>query len=112
MNPAQPSLFDLPRWHRKDPETAKAAAYRAADKAITHRKTILAALESRGQTGATHDELDRELGWRPGTANRRCCELRQAGELVRTKRRRPTRTGSLARVYVLPHYRTPGEEID
>lgn len=80
-NEGLPLLEPLAR--RTDPETSRLAAALAKDVAHDQRQEILAYLLAHPE-GATGDELDLALRWRPTTAGRRLGELlgRRKGEGV------------------------------
>ena len=93
--------YDAPRARKSDPATSHQAAASMQEAAQAHREQILGFLGAQGATGATGNEIDRALGWRSATANRRLKELSNAGLVLDSGERRPTETGRLATVYVL-----------
>lgn len=66
----------------------------------TYRR-ILAYGKSCGLRGFTVDELAAEWGVDHNHVAPRVTELFQAGELILTEKRRPTRSGCLARVFIV-----------
>lgn len=86
------------RKHGGDP--ASLAAHRRTNKEARYAE-ILACLERAGQVGRTLDELSTALGVHPNQISGRLTELRVAGRITKTERRRQTQTGAWAAVYVL-----------
>lgn len=78
----------------------------AHDSVIIHkariRREILTWIATRGYIGATCDEVEASLGISHQTASARITEAKMVGDLIDTGRRRPTRTGRSAAVYVTP----------
>lgn len=72
---------------------------RPASSAIK-RARIFERIEACGEGGATCDEVEQALAMIHQTASARILELAQVGRIIDTGRRRPTRTGRNARVYV------------
>jgi hypothetical protein len=90
-------LFD----HAQGPEATRRAAARAAERfAGDHRSKVLRFIESRGQAGATDEEVSEELGLKLDTSRARRCELRDDGQILDGGRRRRTRSGRLAICWV------------
>ena len=57
-------------------------------------------LDAQRAWGATCDEAEAALGWRHQTVSARFRELELKGLIVKTQRKRATRSGRAARVYV------------
>lgn len=93
-------LFTPPAARRSDPDTSHDAAESMKSAAATQRSLVLYALFTTGTNGFTADEVDRMYGWDAATANRRFHELRKAGLIHRTARKRPTHTGREAYVHL------------
>lgn len=87
--------------HESGSSTSLAAAQRARGNGARDRLRVLRFFEQRGELGATDDEIEQALSFLHQTASPRRVELAQAGLIRRTKRRRPTRHGSPADVWVL-----------
>jgi hypothetical protein len=83
-----------------DPETSRAAATDAAANAHTHRNRVLVALRDAGADGLTDFELADRLGLQQTSAGKRRGELRDAGLVVDSGRKRPAPSGSAAIVWV------------
>lgn len=58
----------------------------------------------RGRQGLTCDEAEILLGLNHQNCSARFGELRKAGLLVKTRQKRPTRTGKKAAVYIHPKH--------
>lgn len=110
--PAVPIVVELklkPTARSTDPETSKAAAASMVDEAGRQRDALAAWLVTQGPNGATADEADPALNWRPTTAGRRFGELVRDGRAIRLdgldgrpKRKRTTGQGRDAFVLVAP----------
>lgn len=81
-------------------ETSKQAALAALPRAPTDRARVLAYLVERGAYGATDDEMQNWLGMNPSTQRPRRVELWKAGLIVLDTRKRLTRAGRKASVWV------------
>jgi len=64
------------------------------------RQTVFELIEQRGAHGATCDEIEAELDLSHQCASPRCTELHQKGLIVDSGRRRVTRNGRRACVYI------------
>ena len=92
-------------FHKGNPESeaANLKTRKLQDSAV-----ILAYLRSRGVLGSTADEMEALFGMPHQTCSARCSEMLRDGLIVRkrltdeTYAKRPTRTGSLAAVLVMP----------
>jgi hypothetical protein len=85
------------------PESLDAYAKVQATKRETYTR-ILDYANRCGLRGFTADEVAEAFRCDCNHVAPRVGELREAGELVRTQERRPTRAGNLARVYVAPRF--------
>jgi len=88
----------------------------AAQKNISagaQREKILGILQANGIVGCTGDMLSHMLGINPGTISARLRDLELAGRVVKTKKRRKTRSKRTASVYMIKSiFSTSGEEAD
>lgn len=98
-----------PLARTSDPETSHQAAASMVDEAGRQRDALAAWLVTQGPNGATADEADPALKWRPTTAGRRFGELVADGRAIRLdgldgrpKRKRVTGQGRPAFVLVAP----------
>jgi hypothetical protein len=87
------------RRHGANPQSAAAHGSIIADKARLLR-LVVAQVAQRGYVGATSDELEAALGLPHQTVSARLSEAKRAGWVVDTGRRRPTRSGRAAAVFV------------
>jgi CRP-like cAMP-binding protein len=85
-----------PLAHRSS-DTSKAAAARIQPVSAKMQRRILDYIKTRGDDGATYDEVGLEKPTVAGRLN----DLKRAGLITDTGRRRPTRSGSSASV-VMP----------
>jgi hypothetical protein len=95
---AQPSLFDAPAARATDPDTSWAAASDARRSASTHRIRALDALRA-NPAGLTDFELAELLRVGQTSIGKRRGELRDAGLVADSGRRRPAPSGSAAIVW-------------
>jgi hypothetical protein len=85
-------------------ETRREAFTRIAPtKQETYDRILLFARDRRSW-GLTADEIALDWNCSHNHSSPRISELLKAGKLIATKRRRPTRTGSPATVFVLPEF--------
>lgn len=87
------------------PRSTSLAAHRAGKvggKAATLRAKVFLHLLLAGEEGATIDEMERALELPGNTVRPRRVELEERGWVVDSTRRRPTQTGKLAIVWVVP----------
>jgi hypothetical protein len=105
-----------PRWQRREakplplfdrPPARNVATSIAAAKSVAHavgyiEDRIVAWLYGRGIHGATADECEEALDLRPQTGSARFSEMTTSGRILRTDRKRPTRSGRAAFVHVHP----------
>lgn len=109
----QPSLFEQstiitcqpqpdldPCFNRHGGVDTSVAAHRRINK-NKDRATVKGYIRAAGVYGYTVDEVSILLDRAPNRISGRFTELATAREIVRTERTRPTRTGSLAHVYVV-----------
>lgn len=80
--------------------TSEAAGAAAAKRAPAIRSTIFAFIKSRGQAGATADEIEKHLNIPGNTVRPRLVELREDFRIERAPTTRPTRAGRQAVVWV------------
>jgi len=85
-------------------DTWKAARERIAGRKQAMYGRILRFARDRGWTGLTCDELASTWACSHNHVCPRISELQKSGRLVPTSRTRPTRSGSPARVFVLPEF--------
>jgi hypothetical protein len=100
----QPDLFDYPNrpGYVQDSDTSRAAADSLSDRELSKQKlAIVGYIDRNAEHGATCDEIEVAFDLRHQTASARIRELSLSGVLVDTGRRRTTRSGRLARVYVI-----------
>jgi hypothetical protein len=76
------------------------------DEAPYLRRIIETYIKRRKWHGATCDEVEVALGMRHQTASARFTELKAAGHIFKDGRRRETRSGRTADVYVVREYLT------
>lgn len=97
----QPDLFGLAgRVPAQWPDTSVAAAEALQPDAQTLREDVFAAIRAAGQEGLTADEVAARLRLSPFTTRPRCTELRVAGLIVDSGRRRANASGRAAIVWV------------
>ncbi|NLE39634.1 MAG: hypothetical protein GX621_16570 [Pirellulaceae bacterium] len=104
----QPTLFDppaVPDPPHSGPATSQAAAASIRHRAAKIRSIVAAFIAGRGFEGATDCEVSEALDIAADTTRARRVELRDAGDVIDSGRRRPTRSGRAAIVWVTPeHY--------
>ncbi|HUT88950.1 MAG TPA: hypothetical protein VMY37_05620 [Thermoguttaceae bacterium] len=81
-------------------QTRRAASKSIAGFAGDHRERVLAFIQSRGQHGASDEEVSEALGLKLDTSRARRCELRDAGDVIDGGGRRRTHSGRLAVCWV------------
>ena len=86
--------------HVAGSDTSRAAAEAIRPHAPRQQDRALASIAARYSDGMTCDEVELELGLSHQTASARIRDLVKAGAIVDSGRRRPTRTGRKAAVYV------------
>jgi len=105
MKPWPHNTTQLP--YTKGSDTSKAAADSMESRAPTIRKEVYDFIVSRGERGATDDEIAASLNLRHQTASPRRRNLVLMGAVHRTEERRPTRSGHSATVWIA----TPGMDV-
>jgi len=101
---------DICRGRHQGNECSEAAHERNQATSDAQRRWILRQVQLAGPAGLTTDELaqaaSRDRGYEvpPNRISGRVSELVGLGQLIRTRARRPTRTGSLAAVHILPAF--------
>ena len=104
----QQTFFDQPATRTATPtapyvptsETSKWAAESIAPCTGRLQSLVFDFIRTRGQTGATDQELTEALGMLSDTARARRVELRDRGLIVDSGRRRSTRRGRAAVVWI------------
>ncbi len=81
-------------------ETSRQAAHRIADVAPTIKSQVLRFIESRGERGATDEEMQTTLQLDPSTQRPRRRELQLAGVIRNSGDFRKTKSGRLATVWI------------
>lgn len=106
-SPPPPPLFaqTQPPSHRNAPTgTSTVAAEAIRGQAAHLRALVLAEITRRGEAGATDEEVQAALGMQGNTQRPRRGELVAAGLVVDSGRRRPTRSGKPAAVWVAAEF--------
>lgn len=85
--------------HRGDRESQQ--AFERVD-TERDRAVVLEIIQEQGANGATLDEISAKLDRPPNCLSGRITELKTSGLIRPSGSRRPTRTGSMAKVYVCP----------
>lgn len=94
---------DLPLFppsRKGAPSTSAEAARAVAPCAATLRARVLSYIEDQGERGATDQEIQNALGLESNTQGPRRWELAKMGLVVASGRKRPTRSGCNAMVWV------------
>lgn len=99
----------------KYPETAGSYGLGGSDEAADRITPIMpelqakvsAVVEAAGAHGATGDEIAAALGWDKHRVRPRTSELRKLGRILASQKRRPSETGVMSIVWVLPCYSHP-----
>ena len=100
--PPSDSLWGQPPSHHNAPRgTSRTGAKRIASAAPTLRAQVLAYIASRGDFGATDEEGEDATGLKPQTYTPRRWELVHAGSVRDSGKRRKTKSGSSAAVWVV-----------
>lgn len=92
-------MTNLPLFQTHSP-TSRAAWIGSRPKAGTLRGVLLAHIEFVGEHGATDEEMQQALGIDPNTQRPRRVELHEGGMIADSNKRRPTRSGRGAVVWV------------
>lgn len=95
---------NTPGFRANAPETSRQAAEAIAPLAASIRAKVLAVVKAAGPVGATGDDIADELGLLVYQVRARLSELRAAGEIVDSERRRKGASGRNGAVWVLPAY--------
>lgn len=103
------SIAFPPSHHNAPAGTSHVAARHIAGKARSLRAQVLAFLRGRGEIGATDQEAQEVLGLPSNTQIPRRWELVKAGKVAASGRRRDTRSGCPATVWVAIEYAGPQE---
>ncbi len=93
-------MFGRPAPYVSGSDTSREAAESVRVDARTYRGMVLAYLRGRGREGSTTDEAEVALGLRHQTCSPRFRELADAAFIIETARKRKTRSGRNAKVYV------------
>ena len=96
--------LSAPAHHNAPPGTSDAAARRIEDFVPTLQQRVHDFIRDRGPFGATDDEGESELGIVLRTYTPRRVKLVELGLVVATERRRKTRKGRSAAVWVTPEH--------
>lgn len=100
--PGPPAIAGPEQRSRAPSRTSRAAAKSVAHAVGFIEQRILDYLVERGPAGSTADECEIALDLRPQTGSARFSELTAQGRIIRTDRRRPTRSGRNAFVHLHP----------
>lgn len=90
-------------------DTSKAAAEKAKPKAKTVRQQLFELIAAAGPQGMTADEVGSSTGRPAQSVSARLKELQELGLIKDSGRRRDTRYGRAARVYVLTNTAKQGK---
>lgn len=93
-------LFSLPMPPARDVDTSRDAARSMAAPARILRDRVLGAIRVAGFAGLTADEAARALGVTPLAVRPRCTELREAGLISDSGKRRKNASGRNAAVWI------------
>lgn len=85
----------------KGGETSRGAAVKVAEGAAVWRERVFERIRNKGRDGCTADELVSFFGTMHNTVAPRVSELSNAGRIVKSGRRRETRAGVKAVVWVV-----------
>lgn len=113
----KPNAFPLfPEPPHNGTDTSRAAAESVRPYLNSVRGKVYNRIVESGEEGATCDELQEALGLLPQTCSARCNDLKKAKLIVDSGKRRPTKTGRSAMVYVAANEKGqdchPGQMID
>lgn len=96
------SLFDGPAPVRADAPVESAEAAAAVQPSVSiRRRRVLLHVAAQNMRGIISDELEQDLGMPHQSASACLHWLERQGFIRRDGRRRPTRTGAMAGVYVV-----------
>jgi hypothetical protein len=96
-----PAAVPLDPPMQRHSETSRAAAEQAKPGAATQRQTVLEHIEAMG--GLTDEQISDQLGISPNAARPRRVELVRLGLVADSGRKRATRSGRMASVWVHLH---------
>ena len=103
LEPIEEKVLDLPLWMLTAPhngtQTSKDAAADIRAHAHTLRAKVLAYVASRGDDGATAQEIENALGMSGNTVRPRLVELREHGAITASMFTRVTTSGRRAVVW-------------
>ena len=102
--PASSDYPNTPGFYAHAPETSRQAAEAMAPLAASIRAKVLAIIKASGAAGVTGDDIAEELGLLVYQCRARISELRKAGEVVDSERRRTGASGRKGAVWVVPAY--------
>lgn len=94
-------------YHGGNPESEAAHDSLEARVKVQLRGRILALVDSKSVAGLTCDEIEKVLKMKHQTVSARLVEMLAAGVLIRTAKRRQTRSGRHASVVVTPQHWRP-----
>ena len=97
---SRPPQSQPPPAHRQS-DTSRAAADRAAPRAPSRRELILSLIRGAGLRGATIDELQQATGLLTQSVCPVVDVLKRDGAIIDSGQRRPTRTGTPAKVWIV-----------
>jgi transcription initiation factor IIE alpha subunit len=100
------TIFDLPCQQHS--ETSRLASAKIAPTAHTLRQAVLRCLVSAGLDGLTDEEMQDRIPMQPSTQRPRRVELVRSGHVIDSGRKRETRSGRSAVVWVIAP--PPGEQ--
>jgi len=94
------------------PETSRKAAQKIRPRIGRLQARVFEFIRDRGPLGVTDEELVESLNMSPNTLRPRRVELRNIGAIIDSGRRRPTRSGRDAAIWILAKgERTPGASV-
>lgn len=94
-------------FHGGNPESAEAFERTPAEQRQRQKARVLDYIASRGRNGATSDEAEAYLKLTHQACSARFTEAKRDGQIVPSSLRRRTRSGRMARVYVIPDRPAP-----
>lgn len=94
-------------YHGGNRESAEAFERTPAEQRQRQRARVLDYIASRGRNGATSDEAEAALSLTHQACSARFTEAKRDGQIVPADLRRRTRSGRMARVYVIPDRPAP-----
>lgn len=103
------TTIDICQRKHRGADTSAKAHERSKRKAPTDRANIYCEIRLAGKGGLTCAEIETRLALSHQSASARISELSRRGMIRDTKRRRPTSSGCMARVYVTAETQTTME---